>query len=364
MRESSIRDALRRIDDIVLEATGRPLGAETRNRLANALAALVGKKASGPAEENFYERAATIMFADLRGFTSLMAGHPAGVVLQLLNQCFSAMSQAILRHGGTIDKFAGDSIMAIFGAQPGADGEDVRQAVHCAVEMQNAMDELNGRQKGDGLPALYMGIGINTGRVMAGLVGSELYSAYTVMGEEVNLTSRIEAFSLRGQVLISESTYALCRDFVLTGDAMEVYVKGRTQRVRVREVLAIPSHGLTVPRHERRRSPRIQLKLPIRWQRVEKKIVLPERKRGTILDIGYHGVLVEPERELSLFSELKLEIDVPLVAYAAHDIYARVVNAPERNGRCLAGLEFTSLSAETNSKLQLFVQMLLQGHEA
>lgn len=280
------------------------------------------------------------MFADLRGFTSLSAAHPAGVVLELLNRCFSAMSEAILRQGGTIDKFAGDSIMAIFSGHHGTGRDQVRCAVRCAVEMQIAMDEINRRHAAAGVPPLYMGIGLNTGRVMAGLVGSELHSAYTVIGEEVNLTSRIEAFSLRGQVLISDSTHALCGDFAWTGNPMEVYVKGRTERVRVREVLGIPSENLEVPRRELRRSPRLEVRLPFSWQRVERKIVLPERRRGTILDIGYHGVLIEAEREMALFSELKLEIDIPLVGHVATDLYARVVNKAERRGQSAAGLEF------------------------
>jgi len=353
-----VRDALRRIEDVVLEATGKALDAQARKRVGSALSGLAGEGSGAATAENFSEREVTIMFADLRGFTSLAAAHPAGTVLELLNRCFAAMSEAIVRHEGAIDKFAGDSIMAIFSGP----GDSARRAVACAVEMQIAMDELNRRHKAEGLPALYMGIGVHTGRVMAGLVGSALYSTYTVIGEEVNLASRIEAFSLRGQILVSEASHALCGEFASTGNPMDVYVKGRAQRLRVREVLGVPSLELKVPRHEMRRSPRIQAVLPFVWQRVEKKIVLPERKRGRILDVGYHGVLIEAERELALFSEVKLDVDLPLVVHRADDIYARVVNRIERGGQPLAGLEFTSLSAETSSKLQLFVQMLLQGH--
>ncbi len=361
MRESSVRDALRRIEDVVLEATGKALDAAARKRVESALTGLAGGASGATAEENFSQREATIMFADLRGFTALAAAHPAAMVLELLNRSFSAASEAIVRQGGTIDKFAGDSVMAVFSGRGGA--LDVRHAVLCAVEMQGAMDALNRRHAEAGLPALYMGIGINTGRVLAGLVGSDLYSAYTVIGEEVNLTSRIEAFSLRGQVLISESTYDLCRDLVMTGEPMDVYVKG-SGRVRLREVLEIPSLRLKVPRHEMRRSPRIQVMLPFRWQKVEMKIVLPEWRSGRILDIGYHGVLVEGHPEMPLHAELRLEIDVPLVGHVAKEVYARVVNRSRRGGKPLAGLEFTSLAPDTNAKLQLFVQMLLQGHEA
>jgi adenylate cyclase len=358
MRESPIRDALRRVQDIVADATGAPLGAEAEKRLVHVLAALAGERPRAPTVENFSPREVTILLADLRGFTALSAAHPAGVVLDVLNRSFIATSEAIVRHQGTIDKFAGDSMMAIF-----AGGEHVRRALVCAVEMQVAMQALNAAHRRGGRPELYMGIGINTGQVMAGLVGSELYSAYALIGEDVSLTSRIEAFSLRGQVLISESTYERARDFATTGEPMEVYVKGRAGRMQLREVIGIPALALAIPRQEVRRSPRIAVKLPFSFQRLQKKIVVPQQHAGTILDVGYHGVLAELREPLTLYSEIKLGLDLPLVAHKADDIYARVVKRAQKDGRDLTGLEFTSLSAESNGKLQLFVQMLLQGHE-
>lgn len=358
MRESHIRDALRRIEDIVADATGAALPAEAEKRLINVLAGLAGERPRAPTVENFSHREVTILLADLRGFTSLSAAHPAGVVLEVLNRAFVTTSEAIVRHQGTIDKFAGDSIMAIFSSS-----EHVQRALTCAVEMQIAMHALNAEHRSRQLPELYMGIGVNTGQVMAGLVGSELYSAYALIGEDVSLTSRIEAFSLRGQVLMSESTAARCGDFATTGEPMEVYVKGRAGRMQLREVVGIASRGLAVPRQEIRRSPRIAVKLPFSFQRLEKKIVVPERIAGTILDVGYHGVLADVRHELPLYSEIKLGVELPLVAHTADDIYARVVKRAEKKGHQLAGLEFTSLSPESNSKLQLFVQMLLQGHE-
>jgi len=357
--ESRVRDVLRRIQDIVGESTGRRLAGEAERQLQQLLAGLAGGKAAGTPGEDFSYRDVTILLADLRGFMALMASRPAGAVLGLLNGCFGRMSEIIVGHHGAIDKFMGDAILAIF---PGG-GEDARRALHCAVDMQVALDRLN-RERADGVPPVYMGIGINSGQVLAGLVGSELYSAYTVIGEEVNLTSRIEAFSLRGQVLISEATYRHCGDFVSTGEPMDVYVKGKAERVRLREVLGIPSLGKTVPRQEIRRSPRVAVTLPFSFQLVRNKIVSPAVQRGSVLDIGYYGVLAEVEGELALRTELKVELDLPLVAHTARDMYARVVKSTETGGRCKAGLEFTSLSPESNSKLQLFVQMLIQGHES
>jgi adenylate cyclase len=362
MRESRSRNLLRRIQDIVADG-GRALDAAANQRLEDLLTTFVAGEPGVAAASHFSHQQATIMFADLRGFTALASAHPAPVVLELLNHWLSAMSATISRLGGTIDKFTGDAIMAVFFAPAEQHAEAARRAVHCAVDMQLAMEALNGRNREAGLPSLYMGMGLNTGPVMAGVVGSDDYCAYTVIGQEVNLTSRIEAFSLRGQILISEATRAACGSFATCGPAIDVYVKGRPQRVKLFEVVELPSLKLRVPRQEKRRSPRVRVNLPLSWQRVERKIVSPERAAGRILDIGYHGVLIESDRELPQFSEIKLEISLPRVALETGDIYARVVKSVPGEGVSRAGVEFTSLSDEHDAKLQLFVQMMLQGDE-
>jgi adenylate cyclase len=215
------------------------------------------------------------------------------------------------------------------------------------------------------MPELFMGIGINTGQVMAGVLGSDVYSAYTIIGQDVNLTSRIEAFSLRGQILISDSTFEACGDFARVSEPMEVYVKGQSERVRLREVLGIPSLGKEVPRQEVRRSPRVEVRLPFSYQLLEGKIVGTGRFPGVIRDIGYHGVLAEVfDRGLAMYTEIKLDLDLPLLAYRAADMYARIVKVVDKGDRYLLGLEFTSVTAEANSKIQLFVQMLIQGNES
>jgi adenylate cyclase len=359
-----IRDALRRVQDIVADATGQRLEGQAEERLLALLGNLAGSAPrNGSAREHFSYRDVTILLADLRGFMAMTASQPAGAVLELLNQYFSRMSEIIMGHHGVIDKFMGDAVMAIFAGVPGVPGEDARRALHCAVDMQIALEGLNSERKGGTLPPLYLGIGINTGRVLAGLVGSELYSAYTVIGEEVNVASRIESFSLRGQVLLTQATYEHCGDFVSAGESMDVYVKGKSERVRVRELLALPSLGKTLPRQEIRRSPRVAVTLSFGYHLVQNKIVKPAGLRGRVLDIGYYGVLAEVEQELPLRAELKLDLELPLVEHRASDVYARVVTAAPSGDRYQVGLEFTSLSPESNSKLRLFLQMLIQGQE-
>ena len=358
VKHSPNQEVLQRISDVIARDTGKPLSAAGISEIEAVLRESTGQSLSPAPGQEFLDREVTILLADLRGFTAIAAAHPAGIVIQLLNPCLIKMSEIIFRHQGTIDKFMGDSIMVLFGA-PVSREDDVRRALACAVEMQVTMSTLNLAHRDQGMPELFMGIGINTGHVLAGTLGSERYSEYTVIGDEVNLASRIEAFSLRGQVLISQSTYVRCKEFVETNLPMEIYVKGKAQPVSLREVVSIPSLGLKVPRQEIRRSHRIEAKLPFRYQRIKNKIVLPEIHSGVIRDIGYHGMLLELGDDLPLYSEIKLEFDLPLVDYQAKNVYAKVVGRKAKDGRARVGIEFTSVPPETNMKIQLFVQLLI-----
>src|SRR3989338_7987766 len=179
------------------------------------------------------------------------------------------------------------------------------------------------------------------------------------IGDEVNLTSRIESFSLRGQVLISENTFDHCRDFVTVSEAMEVFVKGKTQPVKLRELYAIPSLNLEAPRKEVRHSKRMEVSLPCSISMIQNKIVMPKTISAIIRDIGYYGMLIEIDHPLKELDDVKLEFDLPLIDFKASDIYAKVVKLRHDGSRHLAGIEFTSISHETNMKIQLFVQLLV-----
>ena len=193
--------------------------------------------------------------------------------------------------------------------------------------------------------------------MLAGTIGSDVYSEYTVIGDQVNLTSRIEAFSLRGQVLISEGTYRRSDEFVVVSDPMSVSVKGRSEPVKLYEVLSIPTRGLSVPRQEVRRSHRVSVKLPFRFQIVRDSVVMPAMYSGIIHDIGYYGVLITTDEKLPPMTDLKMEIALPEVDYDARDLYGKVVNTKSINGSMFTGVEFTSVSAASNSKIQLLVQL-------
>jgi c-di-GMP-binding flagellar brake protein YcgR len=146
-----------------------------------------------------------------------------------------------------------------------------------------------------------------------------------------------------------------------TGPAMEVYVKGHDRGVTLWEVHGIPAEEKRVPRQERRTSPRVRVQLPFWYQVLTNDVVSQVRARGTILDIGYRGVLVELERELGLFEELKFDLELPLIGYRATDLYGRIVNVKQKDGRQQFGVEFTSLGAETSRNIHRLVQLVIQG---
>jgi adenylate cyclase len=356
-----IQDAVRRIQDLVAEAMGRSLPGVVGARLERIVQSVAASEVSSVGDAYSW-REVSILLADLRGFASIAESYPARVVLDTLNRCFATLTEVIVQHYGIIDKFMGDAIMVVFPGDQAMAHDHARRAILCAVQMQIAMDELRQKHRSENVPEMFLGIGVNTGKVMTGLIGSDRYRAHTIIGDEVNLASRIEAFSLRGQVLVSQSTYELCQDFADCGPPVQVYMKGKADSVLIREVKGIPSLGKFVPRRELRRSARVEVLLPFAYQIVSRKTVLATIDTGTIHNIGYDGVLVEIERPLPLYAEIKLAVNLVSLGYRAEDVYGRIVDVREDQGRWFCGVEFTSVTRLASEKIRLFVQMLIPSY--
>lgn len=359
MKEVHSDRVLRDIQRAVAAETGVRIGRDAATRLQHVLAA--AQSAVGPLRKAGTSSDVTVLLTDLRGFTAISEAYPARTVVKALNCYLTRMCEIVVSNGGTVDKFMGDAVMVLFGAYR-RDDRDPRRAVTCAVQMQIAMAEINRDNASRGFPPLYMGVGINTGAVMMGLLGSEVHREYTVIGDHVNLASRIESFSLRGQILISEATFRRCRGFALARGPMQVHVKGKSKSVQIREVQAIPSLGLTVPRQSRRNSPRVEVHIPFTYQMVVDKIVLPQRREGTIRDIGYQGILARVKHGLKEDADILVEFDMPLIGGHVREIYAKVRRVRHHSGHYLAGIEFTSVNQRVDRKLRYFVQLLIQGH--
>jgi adenylate cyclase len=179
----------------------------------------------------------TILFSDIRSFTTISETMEAHALVALLNEYFTEMVSIVMQNNGVVDKYIGDAIMAVFGA-PVPHERDAENAVRAAVEMRAALARLNERLVARGAQPLRTGIGIHTGDVVAGNIGSEQRMEYTVIGDPVNLASRLESNTkeLKVDVLISEATYALVKDVVDARPVKEITVKGRAESVMTYEV--------------------------------------------------------------------------------------------------------------------------------
>ena len=191
---------------------------------------------------------ATVLFSDIAGFTTISEQNAPEVISRLLNRYMTAMTRTIMLHNGTIDKFIGDAIMAFWGA-PLPDPEHAMNACRAAVEMRERLAPLNIELRGRGLPEVSFRIGINTGEVIAGNMGSEELFDYTVIGDTVNLASRLEGANKQfgTDILISRLVYDKVKDRVEARSLGKISVKGKAGTVEVYALLAVIERERPVP---------------------------------------------------------------------------------------------------------------------
>ncbi len=217
-----------------------------RTTMARYLAKEVIDKVLHSADQPFIASAqeATMLFSDIRGFTSMTENLGAGETVDMLNNYFTEMVEVVLRHNGLLDKYIGDAIMAVFGA-PLSDPEDADNAVKVAIEMLQALRKLNIVRKKEGRLPIEIGIGISTGEVVAGNVGSEKRMDYTVIGDHVNLAARLESANkfFGTSILVSETTVAQMKASWILREIDFLRVKGKNEPIRVYEPLAYYSEG-------------------------------------------------------------------------------------------------------------------------
>ena len=182
----------------------------------------------------------TVLFSDIRGFTSLSEKMPAEEVSMILNEYFSEMEPIITKYNGVINKFIGDAVMAIFG-EPIQDINHPQNAVKCAYEMLKTVEYLREKWLYEGKPKIEIGVGINTGEVFIGNIGTETRMEYTVIGDTVNLASRIESYNkvYKTNLLVSSSTYEHIADIADVIKISEVQIRGKAKKMNIYEVLRI-----------------------------------------------------------------------------------------------------------------------------
>ncbi len=234
------------------------------------------------------KRKITILISDVRGFSSLCERLTPEQVVTILNIYLGAMAEVIERYRGSINEFIGDAILAVFGAPITAE-DNAERAVACALAMQLAMDEVNVTLRAQGLPALEMGIGVHTGEVVVGNIGSQKRAKYGVVGSHVNMASRIETYTVGGQVLISESTAAELDGRVQTRRNFRVLPKGAREALTIYDVVGITgAHELALPEltvHPRR----LAVGAPAHFTVLEGKDASFDPKPATLLSLDERG---------------------------------------------------------------------------
>lgn len=179
------------------------------------------------------KREVAILMADLRDFTSLSEALSPEKTIRMLNLFFTEMVAAAQRHQGIIVDFFGDGMLVFFDPLDGPLAFSVKQAIGCAVEMQRAIGTLNERISGSGFPSLRMGIGVNSGEVVVGNIGSESRAKYGIVGSPVNLTQRVQAEAKGGEIVLSHSAYGHAAKGLVVRDSFEVRLKGAREAVRL-----------------------------------------------------------------------------------------------------------------------------------
>lgn len=266
---------------------------------------------------------------------------------QAVSTALTLMATLVQRHQGRIVQATGRVVLVAFGleteeALPG----QVEHAVVCAVALQMALREWQLQHPTAEGAGLYLGLGLCAGSVMAGLLpqGAEAWGPLALLGAPVRSAKRLATFSLRGQVLIEEALYQRCWGLVSATAPVEVIFAPGEASHTLRELVAIPSRKLKVPRREFRRSHRVAVHLPCTCQQVLHGAVLPTRFQATVRNLSYHGMHLDlpsdwgsPGTSLALHGELRLNFTLPYETEPATDIAARVVFVQDDGS---VGLEF------------------------
>jgi PAS domain S-box-containing protein len=295
------------------------------------------------------KRKVTMVMADLRGFTSLSERLPPERVVAMLNRYLAAMVSVIKKYNGTIDDFVGDAIFALFGA-PVWKEDDAERAVACAIAMHLAMDSINEQNRLDNLPEIEMGIGVHTGQVVVGNIGSPERLKYDVIGSQVNLTSRIQSCTTGGQILISETTRHEAGRILKVGRQMEVKAKGVEQPVTLFEVLGISGrHKLLLTDARDELVPLIS-SVPFRYEIVESSQLGHEAFKGVLTKLSRKAAEAILDQPMDNLTNIRMRL-MQDGGELSESVYAKVIDSVAGTGNYFS-LRFTSVSPEIERLFQ------------
>lgn len=253
------------------------------------------------------KRSLTVLMSDLRGFTALSERMEPQKLLDMLNHYLGEMTEIIQKRNGTIIEFIGDGIMAVFGA-PAQSAVHAEEAVAAAVEMQSRMAQVNEWNAVKGYPDLQMGIGIHSGEMIVGNIGSEKRTKYGVVGNNVNLAGRIESYTVGGQVLISPQTYAQIKAELTVADEQTVLPKGHDLPMLLRSIIGIGAPYCLSYQQESKALHPLAVPVSVPFFRISDKHVDSIPQEGYFTALSESEAVLQTARSLSLFDNLQLEI--------------------------------------------------------
>lgn len=270
-------------------------------------------------------RKITILISDLRGFTFISEQLSPEQVVTLLNLYLERMTHIISQYNGNINEVIGDGIVVLFGA-PTQRSDDAARAIACAVAMQLAMVEINQQNQQLNLPTLEMGIGINTGEVIVGNIGSPRRAKYTAIGSQVNLASRIESSSAGGQVLISEATFTEVKPLLTVFSQTQVEMKGFHTPIKLYEVSGIGgAYRLSLPDPHRALVPLVP-EVPIQYALIDGRNLIGQMVSGTLVKFSGKRAEVRSPYPTPSFRDIKLNLLNPRSGTSIpDDLYAKVI---------------------------------------
>ncbi len=296
----------------------------------------------------------TILMADLRGFTSRAEKSDPEATLRLLNRFFGSMAKIITSYDGMIDEFLGDGILTIFGV-PERHEDDPARAVACALEMQNTLHQLNKELAAEGIRPLEMGIGINTGSVIVGNIGSKIRAKYGIVGMPVNTASRIESLTVGGQVLIGEPTFRQVSEVVDVDPPQTVMVKGYKQPLVCFPVKAIRGPYDISMMEQKAESQQVELHLPMTGWVVDGKAIREPGIQGHTLHVDDNQWQVEFESVLEPMTDLKIQVNFCTEAHCFEPIYGKILGRMDAALPNTYDLKITAITQEDREIIEKWV---------
>jgi adenylate cyclase len=299
-------------------------------------------------------RKVTIMITDLRGFTALSERLKPEQVVQMLNSYFEVMVEVVLQYHGTINEIIGDALLVIFGA-PQEMADRTQRAIACAIEMQNAMAKVNDQNRAQGLPELEMGIGLNETEVIVGNIGSSKRSKYAVVGSGVNMTSRIESYSVGGQILISESVRQEAGEILRIDAQRDVLPKGAETPLRIYEVGGIGGHYNLALETKDPALVALVREIPVRYSVLAGKAIGKKGIKGSVVRLSKNCAEIILDGPVSVLTNLRMNLADVDERLSARDFYGKVIDHPGKKGPTQL-IRFTSVPPEVDAYFQAHLQ--------